>query len=117
MTGARENGACVAYRLQLIAEVKYGQFGEYLKTWKKLDSIIRERGWVASRVLAPTAGPNNGFVAEFEYPDLATFETEYKAFYSDEEVFGAFRAGVPFLVQGTWRTELYEDVIDLPGSD
>lgn len=100
----------MAYRVRLIAEIRYGQFGEYMKTWKKLDSIMRERGWVASRVLVPTAGPNNEVVAEFEYPDLATYERENKAFYADPEVFEAFRAGAEFVIQGSARTELYEDV-------
>lgn len=108
----------MAYRLRLIAEVKYGEFGAYVKTWKKLDSIMRERGWVGSRVLVPTAGANNEFIAEFEYPDLATFERENQAFYADPEAFEAFRAGAEFVVQGTARTELLEDVpLDFPGSD
>jgi hypothetical protein len=81
-----------------------------MKRWARLDSIMRERGWVTARVLVPTAGPNNEFVAEFEYPDLATFERENKAFHGDQEVSGAFRAGAQFVVQGTARTELYEDV-------
>ena len=108
----------MAYRVRLISEVKYGHFGEFMKTWKKLDSIMRDRGWVASRVLVPTAGPNNQVIAEFEYPDLATYERENKAFYADKAAFEAFRAGAEFIVEGTARTELYEDVpLDFPGSD
>jgi hypothetical protein len=108
----------MAYRVCLISEVKYGHFGEYMKTWKKLDSIMRDRGWVVARVLVPTAGPNNQVVAEFEYPDLATYERENKAFYADEEAFGAFRSGADFVVQGTSRTELWEDVpMDVFASD
>lgn len=108
----------MAYRFRLIAEVKYGRFGDFMKNWKKLDSIARERGWATSRVLVPTAGPNNEVVAEFEYSDLATYERENKAFYSDEEAFEVFRAGSEFVVQGSARSELYEDVpMDFPGSD
>jgi hypothetical protein len=107
----------MANRFRLIAEVKYGHFGDYLKTWKKLDAIIRNRRWVTARLLVPTAGRDNEVVAEFEYPDLATFERENSAFYADEEAFQAFRAGGAFVVQGTARSELYEDVpLDLPGS-
>jgi hypothetical protein len=108
----------VAYRFRLIAEVKYGHFGDYLKTWKKLDAVARDRGWVTARLLIPTAGSLNEIIAEFDYPDLATFERENEAFYADEEAFGAFRAGAEFVVQGTARGELYEDVpMDFPGSD
>lgn len=100
----------MAYRLRLIQEIRYGHFGDFMKTWATLDSIMRQRGWVTSRVLVPTAGPSNEFVAEFEYSDLAAYERENRAFYSDPEAFEAFRAGAEFVVQGTARTELYEDL-------
>jgi hypothetical protein len=100
----------VAYRWRLIQEIRYGHFGDYMKGCNRLDSIMRERGWVTPRVLVPTAGPNHEFVAEFEYPDLAVYERENKAFYSDQEAFEAFHAGAEFVVQGTARTELYEDM-------
>jgi hypothetical protein len=107
----------MAYRFRLIAKVKYGHFVDYLKTWRKLDAIIRDRGWVAARLLVPTVGSDNEVIAEFEYSDLAAFERENKAFYADEEAFQAYRAGAEFVVQGTARSELYEDVpMDLPGS-
>ena len=108
----------MAYKFRLIAEVKYGHFGDYLKTWKKLDAITRDRGWVAARLLVPTAGSANEIIAEFEYPDLATFERENKAFFADQDAFGAWRAGAEFVVQGTSRSELYQDApMDLPRSD
>jgi len=108
----------MAYRFRLVSEIKYGHFGDYMATWKQLDSIIHERGWSSPRLLVPTAGANNEVVAEFEYPDLATFERENKAFYADRDAFDAFRAGAEFVVQGTSRSELYEDVpMDAFGSD
>jgi hypothetical protein len=111
-------GAHVAYKFRLIAEVKYGRIGDYMKTWKNLDAITRERGWVTARLLVRTAGPINEIVSEYEYPDLATFERENNAFFADKEAFEAFRAGAEFVVQGTVRTELYEDIpIDFPGSE
>jgi hypothetical protein len=95
------------YRFRIISEIKYGHLGDYMATWKQLYSIMRERGWNAARLLVPTAGPNNEVVAEFEYPDLATFERENKAFYTDEAAFAAFRAGAEFVVQGTSRARSY----------
>ena len=48
----------------------------------------------------------------------ATFERENKQFYADQQAFEAFRAGGEFLVQGSARSELYEDVpMDFPGSE
>ena len=100
----------MAYRVRLVSEIKYGHFGDYMATWKQLDSALRERGLRTGRLMVPTAGSNNEVVAEFEYPDLAAFERENKAFYEDAAAFDAFRAGAEFVVQGTSRTELYEDV-------
>lgn len=108
----------MAYRVRQVATIKYGHFGEYLATVKKLDQITRERGWAPSRVLVPTAGPNNEIIIENEYPDLAAFQRENEAFYADEKAFQAFRSGAEFVVEGSARTELLEDVpMDFPGSD
>ena len=107
----------MGYRMRQNAEIKYGHFGDYMKTVGKLQAIMRDRGWVDTRVLVPTAGPNNEIVMEFEYPDLATFERENKAFYEDEEAFDAFRSGAEYVVEGSARTELYEDLPPGFGSD
>jgi hypothetical protein len=66
----------MSYRFRLVSEIKYGYFGDYMATWKQFDAIMRERELRTARALVPTAGPNNEVVAEFEYPDLATFERE-----------------------------------------
>ncbi len=100
----------MAYRFRLISQIRYGHFGDYMATWKQLDASMRARGLRTARLLVPTAGPNNEVVAEFEYPDLATFQREQKAFYEDEAAFGAYRAGAEFMIQGSSRSELYEDV-------
>ena len=100
----------MAYRLRLINEIKYGQFGAFMGAWRRLDAVMRERGWATARILIPVAGSNNEVIAEFEYPDLATFERENKAFYADPEAFEAFRAGNDFIVQGSSRTELCEEL-------
>lgn len=107
----------MAYRYRVVCEIKYGHFGDYMAAWKRLDSIMRERGWTSARLLVPVAGPNNEVAAEFEYPDLATFERENKEFYADEAAFDAFRAGAEHVVQGTSRSELYEDLPDVFGND
>lgn len=108
----------MAYRMRMISEIKYGQFGAWVKTWQKLDSIMQERGWAPGRLLVPTAGANNQVIVEFEYPDLATFERENRAFYSDEKAFKAYRAGAEFVIEGSSRTELLEDVpMDVFSSD
>lgn len=108
----------MAYRVRQIATIKYGHFGEYLAKVKKLDAIARARGWSPARVLVPTAGTGNEIVIENEYSDLATFQSENDAFYADKEAFETFRSGADLVVEGTFRTELLEDVpLGFPGSD
>jgi hypothetical protein len=108
----------MAYRVQQYATVKYGHFGAYLKAVKDLEQVATKRGWSPTRVLVPTVGSNNVIVLENEYPDLATFQAENDAFYQDEEAFEIFRASAEHIIEGSARTELYEDVpMDYPGSD
>jgi hypothetical protein len=108
----------MAYRLRMISTVKYGQFGAYFGTLKRLVQINDARGWVPIRVLVPTVGTNNEVVFEMEYPDLATLQRENEAFYADSEAFEAFRAGAEFIIDGSSRSELLEDVpTEFPGSE
>lgn len=100
----------MAYRLRMISTVKYGQFGSYIKTVKQLVQINDARGWAPIRVLVPTVGTNNEVVLEMEYPDLATLQSENEAFYADGEAFEAFRAGADFIIEGSSRSELLEDM-------
>jgi hypothetical protein len=52
------------------------------------------------------AGKANELIAEFEYPDLATFEREAQASSSDAEWMQLIRSTVDLAVQGTARSEL-----------
>jgi len=108
----------MAYRYRQIATVKYGHFGEYLKIVKQLGEVGRARGWAAARVYTPVAGVGNEIVTEWDYPDLAAFQKEGEAFLGDGEAFPLFRSSAQHLVEGSVRSELFEDVLmDFPGSD
>lgn len=108
----------MAYRVRQVGTIKYGQFGEYLKNFKKLEEVCRARGWAAARLYSPVAGAANELVIEWDYPDLATFQKEGESFLADDEAFQLFRSGAQHLVEGSVRNELLEDVpMDFPGSD
>jgi hypothetical protein len=93
-------------RARFIAEVRYGHYAEYLKAAEKLNELARERGWTQATFWSPTAGTANEFIAEVEYPDLATFEREGEAQAADAEWMGVIRSTTDMVVQGTARTEL-----------
>ncbi len=108
----------MAYRARQIGTIKYGQFGEYLKTFKKLEEISRARGWAEARLLSPVAGAGNEIVIEWDYPDLATFQKEGESFLADDEAFQLFRSGAQHIVEGSLRNELLEEIpMDFPGSN
>jgi hypothetical protein len=94
-------------RFRFIVQVRYGQFAEYLKAVEQLNEIARERGWAVPTLWVATAGTANELIAEFDYPDLATFEREGEAQSSDAEWMKVIRSTVDFVVQGSGRSELF----------
>jgi NIPSNAP len=94
-------------RARFIVQVRYGHFAEYLKAVEQLNEVARERGWAEATFWVPTGGITNELIAEVDYPDLATFEREGQAQYSDAEWMKVIRSAVDFIVQGTARSELY----------
>jgi hypothetical protein len=96
------------YRARFSVEVRYGHFAEYLKIAEQLNEIARARGWAESTFWTPAVGTANEFIAETEYPDLATFEKEGDAFQSDAEVMQLVRSSTEHVVQGSARSELLQ---------
>jgi antibiotic biosynthesis monooxygenase (ABM) superfamily enzyme len=94
----------VRHRIRL--QVRYGHFKEYLELSDKLNELARARGWAESTFWAPLVGASNEFVIETEYPDLATFQGEGEAFYTDPEAMKLIRAGIEHIVEGSVHDEL-----------
>jgi hypothetical protein len=95
-------------RARFIAQVRYGQFAEYLKAVEQLNEIARERGWAVATFWVATAGTANELIAEVDYPDLATFEREGDAQGADAEWMKVIRSTVDMVVQGSARSELFQ---------
>jgi len=96
-------------RLRAISTVKYGRFREFLEANQDLDNLCKERGWATATFLVPVVGGGNEFVAECEYPDLATFQAESNAQMSDPDYMKIFRGTADLIYPQSARTELYED--------
>ena len=71
------------YRHRLRQQILYGHFREFIEIAEALNGLARERGWAESTLWTPTVGAANEVIVETEYPDLATFQRENEAFYSD----------------------------------
>ena len=63
-------------RARFIGEVRYGHWAENLKAAQRLNEIAQARGWAVATLWTPAVGRANEFVAEVDYPDLATYEWE-----------------------------------------
>jgi hypothetical protein len=96
------------YRFRAHVQVRYGHFKEYLEVWERMNEVGRSRGWATATFWVPTVGTGNEFIAEIEYPDLATFQRESDAFSSDPEAMTLFRSTAELVIEGTARTELFE---------
>ncbi|MEW1943600.1 hypothetical protein AB0299_21430 [Pseudarthrobacter sp. NPDC080037] len=58
-------------------------------------------------------GVNNEAVLEFEYPDLATLEVEYRTQWTDPDFMKLFREAEQCIYPQSGRTEMYEDAFDI----
>lgn len=96
------------YRHRLRQQILYGHFREYIEIAEAMNGLARERGWTESTFWSPTFGAANEVIVETEYPDLATFQRENEAFYSDAEVMKQVRRLSEHVVQGSVHDELIE---------
>jgi hypothetical protein len=101
------------YRLQQRLEVRYGHFKEYLELSNQLNELVRARGWTPASFWSPTVGNANELIVEIEYPDLATFERESRAFGADAEAMKLMRSGIEHIVEGSASSELFETAPEL----
>jgi hypothetical protein len=97
------------YRARIHQEVIYGHFREFLQVTESFRALSRERGWTDGTLWVPTAGRGNVVIWETEYPDLASFQRENEAVYSDKEAMDLIRQFSPHVVQGSVHTELLEE--------
>jgi hypothetical protein len=63
---------------------------------------------VTATFWGPLSGANNEFVAEYDYPDLATFQAQGDAAQTDPEFMKIFRGTADLIYPQSARTELYQ---------
>jgi hypothetical protein len=90
------------------SEVVYGHFADVLRVMDELNKLMRDRGWSEFTSWTPTVGKGNELIFEAEYTDLATFERETQAFFSDAEAMALWRQAGEHIVQGSFYSELVE---------
>jgi hypothetical protein len=97
------------YRQRMRQQILYGQFREYMETAREVIALRQKLGLAAATLWAPAFGTANEVVWEMEYPDLATFQRENEAFYSDAEAMEQWRRLWQHAVQGSIHDELLEE--------
>jgi len=101
------------YRHRLRQQILYGHFREFIEIAEALNGLARERGWAESTFWTPTVGAANEVIVETEYPDLATFQRENEAFYSDAEVMTQVRRLSEHVVQGSVHDQLIQQATQI----
>jgi hypothetical protein len=101
------------YRQRIRQQILYGQFHEYMETAKEVIALRQKLGLAVPTLWAPTVGMSNEVVWEIEYPDLATFQSENEAFYSDTEAMEQWRRLWQHVAQGSTHDELLEEAPDI----
>ena len=101
------------YRSRIYQEVIYGHFREFMEVAESFKALMRERGWAEGTLWTPTAGQTNLVIWETEYPDLASFQREGDAVYSDKAAMDLVRQFSQHIVQGSARSELLEEAPSL----
>jgi hypothetical protein len=96
------------YRFRFRVQVRYGHFKEYLAQQEQLNELNKARGWPEATFWVPTTGAANELIAEFDYPDLATFQRVGEEFVSDAEMMTVMRSGIEHVVEGSGHRELFE---------
>ena len=94
------------YRHRIRQQILYGQFREYKEIAEEVIALRAKLGLAASTLWAPTFGTANEVVWEIDYPDLAAYERENEAFYSDAEAMDGWRRLWQHTVQGSIQDEL-----------
>ena len=97
------------YRQRTRQQILYGQFREYMTVAEEVIARRRKLGLAESILWAPTFGTANEVVWEINYPDLATYQRENEAFYSDADVMKQWRRLWQHAVQGSIKDELLEE--------
>lgn len=95
-------------RHRLLAEVVYGHFAEYVETAEEMNRLAVSKGLREYSLWTPTVGTGNQVIFEAEYPDLATFERDTRAFYKDADLMKLVRRLAEITVQSSSRDELIE---------
>jgi hypothetical protein len=97
------------YRQRIRQQILYGQFREYIEIAEEVIQLRRKLGLATPILWVPTFGTSNEVVWETDYPDLATFQRENEAFYSDADAMEQWRRLWQYAVQGSVQDELLEE--------
>lgn len=96
-------------KFRSIVTARYGHFAQLLTLGEQLNEISEARGWQTARYFIPLAGENNVLIAEYEYPDIATCDSQSKAAMSDPEWMKVFRSMAEYIYPQSARSELLDE--------
>ncbi len=105
-----EDSAGTRVRYRWSCQVKYESLTDFLDIQRQKALVAATRGWVRSRFWMASVGTVNEFFLEREYGTLAELAHELTRRDADFEFSRLMRASYPLVVQGSIRTELFEEM-------
>ena len=97
-------------RYRWSCQILYANYSQFMEIQGQKDAVARARGWQPARYWVATAGSVGDFFLEREYAALSELAAETQAREEDYEFSRLMRASYPFVVQGSIRVELFEEV-------
>lgn len=96
-------------RWRNISTIEYGRFNDALQICHELNDIARAHVRAEARLLVPSAGVNNQLIAEIEFPDYATYQSEMEANFRDRDYMKCMRRLAEITYPQSSHSELLED--------
>ena len=97
-------------RYRWSCQVTYGALTGFLDLQQQKVRLAEHRGWVKPRFWMASIGTLNDFFLEREYGGLPELAAELAARERDSEFTRLMRASYSLVVQGSIRTELFEEL-------
>ncbi|TMF16690.1 MAG: hypothetical protein E6I33_03540 [Chloroflexi bacterium] len=90
----------VRHRLHFV--VALGRYNEGVQWVREMNEACRKSGCVEGRLWAIGFGNTNECVLEYEYPDIATMDSDVTKFQSTAETMAIFRRGTQVRAPEHW---------------
>ena len=99
----------MAYRYRWSCQILYGSYTNFMEIQQRKVEVAQARGWRDAKFWVATAGNLNDFAIERDYETLDELASELYRRENDFEFMKLMRESYKCVVQGSVRTELFQE--------